>query len=83
MNIKTISVNDLRRNFGELKKLLPSVEFIVTDRGKPIAMLSSTREMKRELMRSTAGAWKGTELDDDELWNDVLRKHSRKKDINL
>jgi hypothetical protein len=80
---KTISIDDLRRNFGEIKKSLPFVTFIITDRGNPIGRLTATREMKKELMKSTAGAFKGTELDNDELWNDVLKKHSRKEDITL
>ncbi len=80
---KAISIDDLRRNFGEIKKSLPHVTYIITDRGNPIGVLSATREMKKKLMQSTAGAFKGTELDDDKLWKDVLRKHSRKGDIAL
>ena len=83
MNIKTISVNDLRRNFGELKKLLPSVEFIVTDRGRPIAQITAAPQTKREMMEKMFGAWEATELDNDDLWEEVLKKKSRKKSINL
>ncbi len=80
---RTISIDELRRNFGEIKKELPFVTFILTDRGKRIGILSATKEMKKELMQSTAGAFKGTELESEELWNDVLKKHSRKEDIIL
>jgi hypothetical protein len=80
---RTISIDDLRRNFGEIKKSLPRITFIITDRGNPIGRLTATREIKKTLMKSTIGAFKGTELDNDELWNDVLRKHSRKEDITL
>jgi len=80
---KTISVDDLRRNFGEIKKELPYVTFILTDRGKRIGVLSATREIKKELIKSVAGVFKGTELDNEELWEDVLKKKSRKKDITL
>ncbi len=80
---KTISIDDLRRNFGEIKKSLPYTTFIITDRGNPIGVLSATREMKKERMQSTAGAFKGTELDNDELWKDVLQKHSRKEATSL
>lgn len=80
---KSISVDELRRNFGEIKKELPFVTFIITDRGKPIGKLSATAEIKKEMMQSTAGAFKGTELDNDALWEDVLKKHSRKKTVTL
>lgn len=80
---RTISIDDLRRNFGEIKKELPYVTFILTDRGKRIGTLTATREMKRELMKSTAGSFKGTELEDDTIWKDVLKKRSRKGDITI
>lgn len=83
MKTQTISIDDLRRNFGEIKKKLPFVEFIVTDRGKPIAQITAPAEIKKEMMRQTFGAWKDTELDDDELWKEVLKKKSRKKPIDL
>lgn len=80
---KIISVDELRRNFGSIKKALPYANFIITDRGKQIGVLAATRESKRAKMRSTAGAFKGSELDRDALWEDVLKKHSRKTDISL
>ncbi len=78
-----IAIDDLRRNFGEIKKRLPNVTFIITDRGKEIGVLSATEKMKREALLATAGAWKNTRLDDDALWKDVLKKKSRKEDIVL
>jgi hypothetical protein len=79
-----ISINDLRRNFGEVEKVLPSVGyFIVTKKGKPFAVLSATPESKKELMEKTAGALKDTSLDNDSLWEEILTKKSRKKDIAL
>lgn len=80
---RTISLDDLRRNLGEIKKELPYVTFILTDRGNRIGILTATREMKRELMKSTAGSFKGTELENDNLWKEVLKKHSRKKEITI
>lgn len=68
---RTISIDDLRRNFGEIKKALPYVRFILTDRGKPIAELSATREMKKEMMMKTAGTLKETDLDHDDIWKQV------------
>lgn len=83
MTIQTISVNDLRRNFGAIKKQLPFVDFIVTDRGKPIAHISAPLKTKRALMEKTFGAWKNTPLDDDKLWKEVFKRKSRKTSINL
>ena len=80
---RTISLDELRRNLGEIKKELPYVNFILTDRGNRIGILTATREMKRELMKSTAGSFKGTKLENDTLWKEVLKKHSRKGDITL
>lgn len=80
----TISINDLRRNFGEIEKTLPFVDhFIVTKKGRPFAMLSATPTVKKELMKKTAGAFRGTELDRDHVWTEVLKKKSRKVDIAL
>lgn len=83
MKTQTISVDDLRRNFGAIKKQLPFVEFIVTDRGKPIAKMSASPEIKQEMMEKTFGAWKGTELDDDALWKEALKKKSRKRTVSV
>lgn len=80
---KIISIEDLRRNFGAIKKALPYANFIITDRGKQIGVLAATREIKRAKMKSTAGAFKGSKLDRDELWQDALKKRSRKTDIFL
>lgn len=80
----TISINELRRNFGEIEKALPFIDhFIVTKKGRPFAMLSATPSVKRELMKKTAGVLKGTRLDDDAIWREVLKKKSRKVDISL
>lgn len=80
----TVSINDLRRNFGEIEKALPFVNhFLVTKKGKPFAILSATPSIKKDLMKKTAGAFKDTRLDDDALWKEVLKKKSRKNDIKL
>lgn len=83
MQTQTISVDDLRRNFGEVKKKLPFVDFIITDRGNPVGVLKATPEMKKQLMKQVAGALKGAELDSDTLWQEVGKKSSRKEDITL
>lgn len=80
----TISINDLRRNFGEIEKILPFVDhFIVTKKGRPFAMLSATPTVKKELMKKTAGAFRRTELDRDHVWTEALKQKSRKVDITL
>ena len=80
---KIISIDDMRRNFGSIKKQLPYTTFILTDRGKRIGVLTATKETKRQMMVSTAGAFKKTALDSDVLWEDILKKNSRTKDIIL
>ncbi len=80
---KIISIENLRRNFGAIKKALPYANFIITDRGKQIGVLASTREIKRAKMKSTAGAFKGSGLDRDVLWRDTLKKRSRKTEVSL
>lgn len=80
----TISINDLRRNFGEIEKALPFVPyFVITKKGKPFATLSATSSSKKDLMKKTAGAFKKTNLDRDDIWKEVLKKKSRKDVINL
>ena len=83
MSIQTISADHLRRNFGEIKKKLPFIDFIITDRGNPVGVLKATTEMKKQLMKQTGGAFKGTDLDSDALWQEVEKKTSRKEDIIL
>lgn len=80
----TVSINDLRRNFGEIEKVLPFVPyFVITKKGKPFAILSATLGSKKELMKKTAGAFKRTDLDNDSIWKEVLQKKSRKEVISL
>ena len=82
--VKTIAINDLRRKFGEVEKELPYVaKFIITKKGKPFAVLSVDPDIKREMLKKSAGAFKGTELDNDDLWKDILKRKSRKKSIIL
>lgn len=81
---KTISINELRRSFGEIERELPFVDrFILTKNGKPFAVLSATGAAKREIMKDTAGAFIGTSFDKDNFWKEVLKKKSRKKKVTL
>ena len=77
-----IPITDLRRKFGKITEDILNVEsFILTKGGKPFAILKAARELRRERMKKSAGAWKGTDLDNDALWKDVLKRKSRKKDL--
>lgn len=83
-NEKTIAINDLRRKFGEIEEALPFVDhFILTKKGRPFAILSATPMVKKEEMKKTAGAFKGTKLATDTFWKDVLKRKSRKENITL
>lgn len=83
-NEKTIAINDLRRRFGEIEEALPFVDhFILTKKGRPFAILSATPSVKKEQMKKTAGAFKGTSLASDVFWKNVLKKKSRKENITL
>ena len=81
---KTIAISDLRRKFGEIEKALPYVDhFILTKKGKPFATLTATSSVKKSLMKKTAGAFKGTELENDAVWKEVSKRKSRRTDIRL
>lgn len=81
---KTIAISDLRRKFGEIEKTLPYVDyFILTKKGKPFATLAATSTVKKSLMKKTAGVLKGTILDKDAFWKEVIRRKSRSRSINL
>lgn len=80
---KTIAINDLRRRFGEIEKELPYVKsFIITKKGKPFATLSANPSIKREMLKKSAGAFVGTPLDNNKLWNDILKRRPSKKTIS-
>jgi hypothetical protein len=79
-----IAISDLRRKFGDIEQALPFVDhFILTKKGVPFAILSATPSIKKDLMKKTAGAFKGTMLENDAIWKDVLKKKSRKENISL
>ena len=79
---RTIAINDLRRKFGEIERELPYVNrFIITKKGKPFAILSADPAIKRKQLLEMVGIWKNTDLDDDKLWKEVIKRKSRKKII--
>ena len=52
--------------------------FILTRGGEPFAILKAVPEEKRKVLMGVAGAWEGTALDDDALWERSLKRKSRK-----
>ncbi len=79
-----IPISDLRRKFGEIEALLPYVEHItITKKGRPFALLTATDEIKKSIIKKYAGAFKDTDLDDDLIWGETLKKKSRKKQIKI
>ena len=80
----TIPISDLRRRFGEIEALLPHVEHItITKKGKPFALLTATDEIKKSIIAKCAGVFKDTDLDDNLLWEEVLKKKSRNKQLRI
>ncbi|KKP61452.1 MAG: hypothetical protein US48_C0020G0009 [Candidatus Levybacteria bacterium GW2011_GWA2_37_36] len=79
-----IPISDLRRKFGEIEALLPYVEnFTITKKGRPFATLTATDDIKKSIIKKYAGAFKNTDLDNDSIWGEVLKKKSRKKQIKI
>lgn len=81
---RIISITELRRNFGEITNDLAEVEeLILTKGGEPFAILRAAPAEKRKILAKAAGAWSKSSLDSDKLWEESLKKHSRKEDITL
>lgn len=79
-----IPVTDLRRNFGEITSNLPEKEpLVLTKGGEPFAILKSAPEVKRKKLKKAAGAWKGTALDSDDVWDKVAERRSRSSPVAL
>jgi hypothetical protein len=80
----TIPISEMRKRFGEIEAALPYLDYIlITKKGKPFAKISATDEAKKELLKKSAGSLKGTDLDNDAIWKDVLTKKSRKSRVRL
>lgn len=79
-----IPVTDLRRKFGEITANLALYDSIIlTKGGEPFAVLKALPEVKKKLLRKSAGAWKNLDLDDDKFWEESLKKRSRKVSVKL
>ena len=78
-----IPITELRRNFGAITENLVNTQgILLTKDGKPFAILKSSREEKRKLLRKSIGAFKGTPLENPDFWKKLTRK-SRKDPIVL
>jgi antitoxin (DNA-binding transcriptional repressor) of toxin-antitoxin stability system len=81
---RIIPITELRRNFGEITKRLAEIDsLILTKGGEPFATLKAAPEAKEKLLRSVAGVWKNTSLDDDKIWKEAAKKKSRNAKIVL
>ncbi len=88
---RLVSATMLRRNFGAVSKKIASLGYVVlTIKGKPtfkVEKLPRTKKNIKDVLSKFYGAWKGTVLDDDKLWHEILVeeriKGSRKKHIIL
>ena len=79
-----ISITELRRNFGQITANLEKIEeIILTKGGEPFAILKSAPEIKRRLLKTTAGAWRNTPLESEKIWKEVMKRKSRKSSIQL
>lgn len=68
------------KKFSKERFIRLFLSLITTKGGKPFINVTTAPALRREYLKKAAGAWKGTELDDDELWSDILKRKSRKKD---
>jgi len=83
-DIRIVPITDLRRNFGALTADLPLInKIILTKDGRPFAILRAADDEKKRLMRDCAGVFKGTILDNDKVWKEVLQRRSRKTAMDL
>lgn len=81
---RIVSITELRRNFGELTANLGRIDsLILTKGGEPFATLRAVPLEKMKVLKKAAGAWRGSDLDDDEVWRKVGKRKSRKKTISL
>lgn len=81
---RIVSVTELRRNFGEITANLARIDSLILTRGgEPFAILKAVPEEKKKILRGAAGAWEGTVLDNDALWEKVSKRKSRKAAVIL
>lgn len=75
-----VSVTDFVRNFSDYMSLLPKInEIILTRDSRDVAILKATPREKNAGLKKFFGIWKGTALDNDKLWKEVLARRNRQK----
>lgn len=83
-DVLIMPITDLRRKFGEVAAVLPEVNsLLITKKGRPFAILKATKEVKMKILRKAAGSWKKTALDNNQVWQAVLKRKSRKLAVAL
>lgn len=81
---RIVSITELRRNFGEITKNLPSIESLILTRGgEPFAVLKAVPEEKMAVMKKAEGLWRHTRLDSSSLWKKVFERKSRKQSVKI
>lgn len=81
---RIISITELRRNFGEVTTDLARMDSLILTRGgEPFAVLKAVPAEKKKVLKKAAGAWKGTSLDSDKVWEEVFKRKSRKTSTRL
>ncbi|OGM23182.1 hypothetical protein A2961_03560 [Candidatus Woesebacteria bacterium RIFCSPLOWO2_01_FULL_39_21] len=84
MNTKIIPITELRRRFGDITSDLHLVNSIIlTKDGRPFAELRAVPSVKAEGLKKLFGAWKGTDLDSDKLWEEVFKRKSRRRPVRI
>ncbi len=79
-----IPITDLRRKFGEVTAVLPEINsLLVTKKGRPFAILKATKEAKMKVLKKAAGSWEKTALDNNQVWQAVSKRKSRKSAVVL
>lgn len=83
---RLIPITYLRRNLGKiLRELSQKGPYLVTKDSRIIAEIRPKGKTAKDKSKKTtaqklikfAGIWKGTELDSDEFWNQILTKDSK------
>lgn len=83
-NTLIVPITDFVRKSKHYADILPKVrEMVITRDGRPYMDVKLTNEERNRRLLKFAGIWKGTELDNDELWAKVFVRRNRKKPIKL
>ena len=79
-NTPIVPVTDFVRNFASYMASLPGLsEIVLTRDSYPVATIKATSQSKNTELKKLFGVWKGTTLDNDKLWEDVLKRRNKKR----